>query len=258
MSGPPKKVAIVSGAAQGQGHAEARRLIEDGYVTVLGDILDELGEQTASGLGPNATYVHLDVTKESDWQSAVATASGLGAIAVLVNNAGLSWLRAFTDETVESMEQMWRVNLLGAFIGTQAVVPLMQANGGGSVINISSIAGLEGIAYNSAYAASKWALRGLTKTCAIELGQFGIRVNSVHPGPINTGMLPSAPPGVGLDERYSHLPLRRVGQPEEVASLVAYLAGDESKYVTGAEFVIDGGFSVGPPMPPAPPFSVRR
>jgi 3alpha(or 20beta)-hydroxysteroid dehydrogenase len=257
MSGLEGKVAIITGAAQGQGAAEARRLINGGCTVVLGDILDEVGEATAQELGERAYYTHLDVSEEADWTKAVSLAEEVGSLQVLVNNAGLSWLRAVEDETPETMERMWRVNLLGAFIGMKASVPAMRAAGGGSIVNISSVAGLMGMAYNGAYGASKWALRGLTKTCAIEFGQYNIRVNSVHPGPIDTGMLPAGPPDVSLDERYKHLPLRRVGQPDEVAALVEYLASDESRFVTGGEFVIDGGFHAGPPMPPTPPIGAR-
>jgi 3alpha(or 20beta)-hydroxysteroid dehydrogenase len=247
--------AIITGAAQGQGRAEAHRLIADGCAVVIGDVLDDLGQAAARELGPKARYVHLDVTNASDWDGAVTAAAEVGSLQVLVNNAALSWQRAFEDETAETMERMWRVNLLGPFLGTQAVLASMRAAGRGSVVNISSVAGLQGLPYHSAYGASKWALRGFTKTCAIELGQYGIRVNSVHPGPIDTTMLPAGPPGTTLEQRYRHLPLGRVGQVDEVAELVAYLASADSEYITGAEFVIDGGLMAGPPMPANPPYA---
>lgn len=253
MSRVEGRVAIITGAAQGQGAAEARRLVDEGCLVVIGDILDEAGQRTAEQLGWRARFTHLDVADEGDWARAVAAAAELGPLRVLVNNAAVSWLKAFEEETPKTMELMWRVNLLGAFNGIKACVPAMRASGGGSIINISSVAGLLGMAYNAAYGASKWALRGMSQTAAVEFGPDGIRVNCVFPGPINTGMLPLGPPGVSLEERYRHLPLGRVGEPEEVAALVAYLAGDESAFITGGEFVIDGGFRAGPARPSAVP-----
>jgi 3alpha(or 20beta)-hydroxysteroid dehydrogenase len=246
-------VAIITGGAQGQGAAEARRLASEGCRIVIGDVVEDLGKATAESLGSQARFVRLDVSNEDDWGRAVVAAEEMGPIRVLVNNAGLCWLRALEEETPETMERMWRVNLLGAFNGIRACAPAMRRAGGGSIINVSSVAGLMGMAFNTAYGTTKWALRGLTQTAAVELGPDGIRVNCVIPGPINTGMLPSPPPGVSVQERYRHLPVGRVGETEDVASLVAFLASDESGFITGADYVIDGGFRAGPPRPSAAP-----
>jgi 3alpha(or 20beta)-hydroxysteroid dehydrogenase len=231
------KVAIITGAARGQGEAEARRFVAEGAKVVLGDVLDEEGTRVAADLGDAATYLHLDVTSEADWAAAVAAAGRFGPLGVLVNNAAIHWVRPIEYETVAGMEKIWRVNLVGPFLGMQAVLAPMRAAGVGSIINVSSIAGLTGLAYHGAYGHTKWALRGLTKTAAVEFGGSGIRVNSVHPGPIKTSMLTKSP---GMSEapqaRFRHLPARRAGEPEEVASLVVFLASDESAFMTGTEW----------------------
>ncbi|MGW5513411.1 glucose 1-dehydrogenase [Nocardia africana] len=239
-------VALITGAARGQGAAEARLFVERGARVVLTDVLDD-GKQLADELGAAARFVRHDVTSADDWNAAVAVAlSEFGALNVLVNNAAIYTAKPLTDTTPEELEKILRVNLVGAFRGIRSVVgPMSEA--GGSIVNISSQAGLEGLMGHSAYGSSKWGLRGLTKTAALELGPRGIRVNSVHPGPIATPMVPYLTTGPGS---FPTLPLQRTGVPEEVAELVAFLASDASSYVTGAEVTIDGGLAAGKFMPP--------
>jgi 3alpha(or 20beta)-hydroxysteroid dehydrogenase len=239
------KIAIVTGAAQGQGAAEARQFVNEGCRVVIADVRDEQGAALADELGDAARYVHADVSIPADWDAAVQVARDLGGLHVLVNNAGLSWLRPLELETPETMERMWRVNLLGPFLGIRAAAPAMRDSGGGSIINISSVGGMTGIPYNVAYGTTKWGLRGLTRVAAIELGKDRIRVNSVHPGPINTDLLPIRE-HLTLEQRFGLLPVGRVGEPEDVASVVTFLASDESAFMTGAELVVDGGSQAGP------------
>ncbi|MCC3311674.1 glucose 1-dehydrogenase [Nocardia africana] len=241
------KVALITGAARGQGAAEARLFVERGARVVLTDVLDADGKQLADELGEAARFVRHDVTSADDWNAAVAVAlSEFGALNVLVNNAAIYTAKPLTDTTPEELDKILQVNLVGAFRGIRSVVgPMSEA--GGSIVNISSQAGLEGLMGHSAYGSSKWGLRGLTKTAALELGPRGIRVNSVHPGPIATPMVPYLTTGPGS---FPTLPLQRTGVPEEVAELVAFLASDTSSYVTGAEVTIDGGLAAGKFMPP--------
>jgi 3alpha(or 20beta)-hydroxysteroid dehydrogenase len=240
------RTAIITGAAKGMGAAHARRFVAEGARVVLGDVLDEAGEAVAAELGDAARYVHLDVTDPAQWAAAVAVAEELGTLNVLINNAGIHWIRPIEHETVEGIERILRVNLVGTMLGIQAVIPAMRAAGGGSIVNLSSTAGLTGLPYHGAYGASKWAVRGLTKTAAVELGGDGIRVNSVHPGPIRTDMMSFVGSAEDEKRRFAHLPARRPGEPDEVSQLMVYLASDESSFMTGAEFVIDGGSQAGP------------
>jgi 3alpha(or 20beta)-hydroxysteroid dehydrogenase len=242
------KTAIITGGARGQGEAEVRRFVAEGANVVVGDLLDEAGEKLAAELGDSVTYLHMDVSQQADWDRAVAAAEALGPLNVLVNNAAIHWTRPIALETAEGFEKMWRVNALGPFLGMKAVLEPMRRAGGGSIVNISSTAGITGYAYHGAYGHTKWALRGLTKIAAIEFGEAGIRVNSVHPGPIKTGMLPGFE-DPDVDERFNRMPARRAGEPSEVASLVLFLASDESAFITGMEHVIDGGSNAGPPIP---------
>ncbi|MFI6516164.1 glucose 1-dehydrogenase [Spirillospora sp. NPDC050679] len=236
------KVAIVTGAARGQGAAEARLLAEAGARVVVADVLEE-GREVAAEIGEAARFVHHDVTDAASWAGAVAAATGaFGRLDVLVNNAGI-WRTAPVDqETEERFELILRVNLIGPFLGIKAAVPAMRAAGGGSVVNISSTAGLRGIPGHSAYGASKFGLRGLTRSAALDLAPDGIRVNSVHPGAIDTPMVAAA--GFERGEgNYDRVPLGRVGVPEDVAGLVLFLASDASSYITGTEFAVDGGLT---------------
>jgi 3alpha(or 20beta)-hydroxysteroid dehydrogenase len=237
------KVALITGAARGQGEAEARLFVAEGASVVLADVLDEEGAEVAKSLGKSAAYIHLDVGSESDWAAAVALAeSSFGPVNVLVNNAGVLLFQAIHKTTLEEWERVQRVNVTGTFLGIKSVTPSMTAAGGGSIVNISSTAGLQGLPYVGAYVASKWAVRGMTKSAAIDLGHKGIRVNSVHPGGIDTPMV------AGTDKDapfYKRLPVSRMGSPDEVARAVLFLASDESSYTTGAELAIDGGATCG-------------
>lgn len=241
------KVAIVTGGARGMGEATVRLFVEHGAKVVIGDILDEAGEALATELGDSAVFVHQDVSSEEDWVKAVDAAQALGPLNVLVNNAAIMNLASITDTTAEFYTQTFKVNQLGTFLGVRSVIEPMKAAGGGSIINISSIEGLHSAAGLAAYSSTKWAVRGLTKCAAIELGQYGIRVNSVHPGGIFTEM-----GGAGLISEddinkaiYSNFPIPRVGQPQEVAYVTLFLATDEASYSTGSEFIADGGWFAG-------------
>jgi len=237
------KVAVVTGAARGQGEAEARLFVAEGARVVATDVLATEVRAVAADLGPAAVGLTHDVTDPTDWASVIEAAlEHFGGLDVLVNNAGIHWIRPLVDEDPAELERMLRVNLVGPFLGVQAVVPAMEARGGGSIVNISSVAGLQGAWGHSAYGSAKWGLRGLTKTAAIELGARGIRVNSVHPGPIDTPMLPVAPTGGVFDAQA----ISRAGTAEEVAETVLWLASDAAAYVTGAEVAVDGGLAAGP------------
>ncbi|MEU3609615.1 glucose 1-dehydrogenase [Streptomyces sp. NPDC035033] len=235
------KVALVTGAARGIGAAQARLFAALGARVVLTDVLAEAGEGTAASIGPAARFVRHDVTDETGWRTAVAAAvDGFGRLDVLVNNAAVYTTSTIEEEDPARLDVLLRVNLAGPFLGIRAAVPAMRASGGGSIVNMSSQAGLQGIWGHGAYGAAKWGLRGLTRTAAIELGPDGIRVNSVHPGAIATAMTAH----LGTEE-HPAAPLGRVGKPEEVARLVAFLASDDSSYLTGAELAVDGGASAG-------------
>jgi 3alpha(or 20beta)-hydroxysteroid dehydrogenase len=232
-------VVIVTGAGQGMGAHEARRLIAAGASVVLTDVLSDAVAAVAADLGPRAVARRHDVTDEDDWASVVSFAlDTFGGVDTLVNNAAVHRLALIEREKRVEFEQVLAVNLVGTFLGIQAAIAPMRTRGGGSIINISSTAGLTGMPEHAAYGASKFGIVGLTKTAAIELGPSGIRVNSVHPGPINTSMLPP-----GDATRFAGLPLQRAGEPEEVADLVLFLASDESSFVTGAQLAIDGGMA---------------
>jgi 3alpha(or 20beta)-hydroxysteroid dehydrogenase len=248
------KTAIITGGARGMGEATARLFVEHGAQVVIGDVLEAEGSALADELGKNATFVRLDVSSEADWSNAVAAAEKLGTLNVLVNNAAIMRMTAITDTTVADFMQIVQVNQLGTFLGIRSVIAPMKAAGGGSIINISSIDGLHAQAGVSAYSSTKWAVRGLTKTAAIELGQYGIRVNSVHPGGIYTEMGGSA---VMTEEQlnesvYKDFPIPRVGRPEEVAYVTLFLATDEATYSTGGEFIADGGWFTGMRRPGMP------
>ena len=239
------KVALVSGGARGIGAAIAKRFLDEGAKVVVGDVLDEDGRHLAAQLGDGARYVRLDVTKPADWDAAVSEAvTAFGGLSVLVNNAGIVTFGRIDEYPHEQWSRIIDVNLTGVFNGIKAAAPAMTGPAS-SIINISSIAGLRGYENLSGYTASKFAVRGLTKSAALDLGGSGIRVNSVHPGVIETPMT------AGMTFDTGHVPLHRIGQPSEVADLAVFLAGDESSYITGAEFVIDGGELAGTVAPPA-------
>jgi 3alpha(or 20beta)-hydroxysteroid dehydrogenase len=234
------KVILISGGARGQGAAEARLFVAEGARIVIGDVLEPEGRQLTSELGDAAVFVRQDVTQERDWGTAINAADKLGGLHGLVNNAGIYQPRTLMETDTELFERHMRVNQLGCFLGMKAVVPLMERSGGGSIVNISSVAGLRGSPGAIAYSATKWALRGMTKAAAIDLAPRRIRVNSVHPGPIDTEMLKVRTPEQN-QQRLQLVPMKRMGTAEEVASLVLFLLSDESGYVTGAEVAIDGG-----------------
>jgi 3alpha(or 20beta)-hydroxysteroid dehydrogenase len=231
-----EKVALISGGARGMGAAHARMLVAEGAKVVIGDILDDEGKTLADEIGEAARYVHLDVTEAEQWDAAVATAvSEFGKLNVLVNNAGIVALGKIGNFDMAKWQKVIDVNLTGTFLGMQASVEAMKAAGGGSIINVSSIEGLRGAPMVHPYVASKWAVRGLAKSAAIELGKHKIRVNSLHPGFIRTPMTKHFP------EDMVTTPLGRPGQSDEVATFIVFLASDESSYATGSEFVVDGG-----------------
>jgi 3alpha(or 20beta)-hydroxysteroid dehydrogenase len=247
------KIALISGAARGQGAAEAELFVAEGAQVIVTDITDDDGERLASDLGPMARFVHLDVTSADDWRHAVdVIRRAHERLDVLVNNAGIGIPpHALLETTDTDHQRTLDVNLHGVWLGMRASAPLMMESGGGSIVNISSIDGIAGVARMASYVASKFAVTGLTKTAALEWGPLGVRVNSVHPGVIASPMVEQAPPDVRsrLDEMMARQPIARMGRPEEVAYLVLYLASDESSYCTGAEFVIDGGHLAGPWRP---------
>ncbi|WP_181699382.1 SDR family oxidoreductase [Nocardia sp. GTS18] len=232
------KVAVISGGARGMGAAHARRFVDEGASVVIGDVLDDEGAALATELG--VRYQHLDVREPEQWQAVVRTAvEEFGGLHVLVNNAGIVNGNLLVDFALEEWQRIIDINLTGTFLGMQAAVPAM--TGGGSIVNISSVEGMRGSPGLHGYTATKFAVRGLTKSAALELAPQGIRVNSVHPGLISTPMTE------GIPADFLQIPLARAAQPDEVSALVAYLASDESSYSTGAEFVVDGGLTVGVP-----------
>ncbi|MEW6300302.1 MAG: glucose 1-dehydrogenase, partial [Thermodesulfobacteriota bacterium] len=240
------RVALISGAARGMGECEARLFAREGAKVVLGDVLEEQGQQVAREIlqdGGAATFVRLDVTAEDDWRRAVeVTEQTYGKLDVLVNNAGIVRMAPLDETNLEAWNAVINVNQTGVFLGMKYAVPAMRRAGGGSIINISSIAGIVGLPNIPAYQASKGAVRLLTKHAAIQYAKDKIRVNSVHPGRIETPMTANLAP----ERREMVLrltPLGRDGKPEEVAYGVLYLASDESSFVTGAELVIDGGYT---------------
>lgn len=241
------KVALISGAARGMGAEEARLFVAEGAKVVLGDVLDEEGEKTAAEIGESAVYVHLDVTSEADWLAAVAkTESTFGKLDILVNNAGILRFGLLEDTTLEEFELVVKVNQTGSFLGMKSVAAAMRRAGGGSIVNISSLAGIQGVGGAFSYTASKFAVRGMTKVAAIEFGPAAIRVNSVHPGGIETPMTrPLGAQSSASESPAYRTPIPRIGQPDEVANLVLWLASEKSSYCTGSEFVIDGGESAG-------------
>jgi 3alpha(or 20beta)-hydroxysteroid dehydrogenase len=238
------KVALISGGARGQGEAEGRLFAAEGATVVLADVRDDMGEIVAKDLGGGAQYHHLDVTDPNGWEAVVAAVvEHHGRIDVLVNNAGIFQLSGLMTTELADWDRIMGVNATGVFLGMRAVAPTMIAQGSGSIVNISSIAGLRGAGMSFAYSASKWAVRGMTKSAAQDLAHHGVRVNSVHPGIIDTPMLDELGGGSRREALRKRVPLGHEATAHDVAQLVLFLASDESSYCTGSEFIVDGGMT---------------
>jgi NAD(P)-dependent dehydrogenase (short-subunit alcohol dehydrogenase family) len=241
------KVALISGGARGQGAAEARLFVNEGAKVVIGDVLDDQASMLAREInarGRALVAIHLDVTRGADWRNAVATCEKeFGGLDVLVNNAGIFNTSGLEDTSEELWDAVVNINQKGVWLGMKEAIAAMRRRGGGAIVNISSVAGLTGSTGSTAYHGTKGAVRLLTKAAAVQFGPDGIRVNSVHPGLINTTMIDIIPKEQRDYYSKNAVPLRREGTPEEVAKLVLFLASDDSSYCTGAEFVIDGGLT---------------
>jgi len=233
------KVVVISGGARGIGAAHAEALVSEGARVVIGDILDDEGREVAEKLGNAACFVHLDVADPDQWDAAVdATLNRFGRLDALVNNAGIVKIGPLRGSSLTDWQHVIDVNLTGAYLGMRAVVESMIADGGGSIVNISSVEGLAGSAHLHAYVAAKFGLRGITKSAAVELAPHGIRVNSIHPGLVHTPMSQGV-----TDEFMAPIPMGRGAAPGEISTFVVFLVSDESAYATGAEFVVDGGLT---------------
>jgi 3alpha(or 20beta)-hydroxysteroid dehydrogenase len=244
------KVALITGGARGMGEAHVRRFAAEGAKVVFGDVLEEEGTRLAAALGDDVRFVPMDVTLPPAWEAAVDTAvTAFGRLDVLVNNAGILRHRRIEDMSLEECTRIIQVNLIGQWLGVKSVIAPMKAAGGGSIVNVSSTEGFIGASGLAAYSASKFGVRGLTKAAARELGEYGIRVNSIHPGAIMTPMIIDpdlvAATASSAEGFLRALPLRRMGQADEVPGIVVFLASDESGYCTGSEILVDGGMLTG-------------
>lgn len=242
MSRLENKVAIITGGARGMGASHVRRFVSEGAKVLFTDILEEEGKALAKELGENARFLKHDVTNSADWNQVVNEAeTTFGPVDILVNNAGIAPNNPIEETPEEEYRKVIDVNQLSVFLGMKAVLPSMRKTSNGSIVNISSLAGLIAGRNQISYVASKFAVRGMTKAAALEFGEYGIRVNSIHPGIIETPMTMNEETKAMLSEISKAIPIGRTAKPEEVSNLVLYLASDESSYSTGAEFVIDGG-----------------
>ncbi|HLV48764.1 MAG TPA: glucose 1-dehydrogenase [Aliidiomarina sp.] len=236
------KVTIITGAAQGMGAAHARLFINEGAKVVITDLNEEKGRALATELGENALFIHQNVTSEEDWAHVIATTEEhFGPVNVLVNNAGITMASSIQDTSLEAYRRILEINQVSVFLGMKAVFPSMKKTQGGSIINVSSINGLVGGAIG--YTDSKFAVRGMTKAAALEYSPLGIRVNSVHPGVIETPMIMQGDTKAVVEEFAKSIPLKRIAKPEEVSKLILFLASDDSSYSTGSEFIVDGGLT---------------
>lgn len=240
------KVAIITGGSRGIGEAAARLFVQEGAKIVIGDIREEAGRALAEELGEDARFERLDVTSAEDWQRVVeTTVASLGGIDALINSAGIYETCPILETSQELFEQTFRINQLGPFLGIRAVTPAMQARGGGAIVNLSSTSGLRGNQYSIAYGSTKWAVRGMSKIAAVELGEHNIRVTSVHPGLIDTPMNQEHMGNERIISRGRATPLGRHGQPGEVAEMLAFLVSDAASYCSGGEYTVDGAYSAG-------------
>ncbi len=246
------QVVVISGAAKGQGRETARVFHEAGAQVFLADIDDVAGERAAAAIGVRAHFVHLDVSREQDWQELRdQVLKEASRVDVLVNNAGTTCRGDLVDVAPEAFRRVVEINLIGTFLGTHVLAPAIGETGGGAIINVSSVQGLLARSGVGAYTASKFAIRGLTKVAALELGPLGIRVNSIHPGGVATDFITEAS-GLELtpeqlDAGHAHLPIPRCGRVEDIAPVTLFLASRAAGYITGAEIVIDGGMTAGIP-----------
>jgi len=241
------KIAIITGAARGQGETTARLFAAEGCTVILTDVLAKEGEAVAASIGDQASFLRHDVSQESDWAAVVDFALGkFGKIDILVNNAAIVHIAAIGDTTTADLQRVLGINVMGPYLGMKAVLPAMSAAGGGSIVNISSVDGLRGSTGLSAYNASKWAVRGMTKSIALEGAAQGVRVNSVHPGAIDTVMLnPDGTADTNQIATAMGIPFGRAGRSEEVAAASLFLASDEASYISGAELAVDGAWTAG-------------
>jgi len=242
MSRLEGKIAIVTGGAQGQGAEIVRQFVAEGAKVVIADVADDHGKTLADELGDSAVFMHLNVADADEWAQVVeSTTETFGPVNVLANNAGILRFGEVEKMPLDEFDLLFSVNAKGCFLGMQSVARTMRKNGGGSIINASSIEGLAGMPSCTAYAGTKFAIRGMTKAAALELGPSGIRVNSVHPGMIDTPMTRAHGDDSIMEYGGSKVALRRVGYPTDIAPLYVFLASDESAYITGAEIAVDGG-----------------
>jgi len=236
------RVALVTGGSRGMGAATVRRLHAEGAAVVVADILDDDGKALADELGDRVRFIHLDVSSEEQWQDAIAqTEREFGTLDVLVNNAGILKFNALTDVPLEEFRQVIDVNLVGVFLGMKHAIPAMKRAGKGAIVNVSSTEGMAATLFCGAYTASKFGVRGITKAAALEYAADNIRANSVHPGGMDTPMTRAVMDEAGRKYVASKVPMKRMGTPEDVAGVIAFLASDDAAYTTGAEVLIDGG-----------------